>query len=101
MEYVEQGKNPVARDKTQIGWPVIDKRQFVGDIHLEPGEAETLYFDHLIDDEVKTVVVYSYLQNNVLRSNKGNAIGWSVRSVYDLEPAGEGGNVYEAGSKEE
>jgi hypothetical protein len=94
LEAVSEEEDPIEDDRTEVNWPLIEERRFVfeiGEREVEPQEQDEFYFDFVIDAKVQTIVVYTYLKNQVKR---GREIGWGITSVYDLHSPSEGGNTH-------
>ena len=82
---ISEGKDPVCEQETEIEWPLLMDRDSdwkEREFEIEPGEEDQIVYDFIIDANVQTVVVYSYLKN----VSKGSRdIGWSLTTVYDLK----------------
>lgn len=84
-ESIQQGLEPVKVGHTEIDWPLIDSRELKMEknkFEIEPGEHQEIQFDFILDSEVQTVLVYSYLENQVKRERE---IGWDSTILYDLD----------------
>jgi hypothetical protein len=100
LQSIEEGRDPVEDNETEIGWPKIAERyiEYKKDQReIEPGEPDQFIFDFIISSDVKTIVVYTYIHNHRKRQKK---LGWGITSVYDLRSQPEGGDLYGAGFKE-
>jgi hypothetical protein len=87
-ERIEQDpENPMDQDQTEIDWPLIGERKLPVQSdnkkyrELEPGEAETRYFDFVLSSAIETVAIYSYFKNV---TRKEREFGWEHTSLYDL-----------------
>lgn len=81
LDSVNSSGSIVAETKTEAAWDVIAHRDFSEGRQIEPGEEEELYFDFLLDAEIKTVIVYSYFRNKVIKRKE---LGWNKTVIYDL-----------------
>lgn len=82
-ECIDKGEDPVTGDMTECGWPLINQRNTEwenGNCIIEPGENEPICYDFILDEEVKTVVVYSHVMNS-----KEKGIGWNITTIYDVK----------------
>jgi hypothetical protein len=76
-ELVEQGKS-------EIDWPTIgrhDVRYSKDECEIEPGETQGIEYDFVIDDEIRTVQVYSYVINE---SKRKKELSWDLTTLYDI-----------------
>jgi hypothetical protein len=88
---IEQGQDPVVKNRTEVDWPLIGDRSFTweaGKCEIEPRENDYFVSDHVIDANVQLVAIYSYFQNTKKRKK---AIGWGTTTVYEIKPSPENG----------
>lgn len=52
-----------------------------GELEIEPGESDHVYFDCIINSEPEVIEVYSYFKNI---KKHWRDIGWPLTTVYDL-----------------
>lgn len=70
-------------DEAEAPWPLLSEVELSGEKdEIEPGESEEFHFDFVIDPEIETVIVYSYVKNQIKRDRE---IGWNKTSVYDIK----------------
>lgn len=84
IESIDQGLDPVQKGETEINWPMIDSLEMImekGDYEIEPKEIQEIQFDFILNTDVESVVVYSYLKNEMKR---GREIGWDKTTIYNL-----------------
>jgi len=92
LDLLSQGQKLVKQGESEVAWPLIESRELSFDereIEIEPGERERIPFDFVIDAEVQTVEVYSYIKNEVKRDRE---IGWNLTTLYDLDDRVANGN---------
>jgi hypothetical protein len=85
LKTINEGKNPIPEKEREVKWPLIDEKESdlkKEKIEIEPGEKDQIVYDFIIDDDIETVVVYSYFANIRKRSRD---IGWDLTTVYDLK----------------
>ena len=66
MPYNGKSDLPYIEGFNEISWPVIKTRELkwgAGDLHIEPGERDTVVCDLIIPARMNTISVYSYLEN--------------------------------------
>lgn len=82
---VKQGIDPVSLDATEINsWTALGTHRCQFQKHLfevEPGEVQEIHHDFIIADGIRTVLIYSYLQNIKKRARD---IGWDLTTFHDL-----------------
>lgn len=80
-------KERTEEQESEIQWPLLGEVDMSGSgkeqrCEIEPGEKEEFDFDFVIDSEIKSVVIYSYLKN----WKKGRKeIGWNKTTIYDIK----------------
>lgn len=83
-EAIDSFKILDATNKTEIGWPIIDKRTFnynhENDYELEPGEIDKFEFDFITEKAVDVIQFYTHIEN-AKKSNKG----WNNTSIHKLK----------------
>jgi len=78
-------KERTKEDESEIQWPLLGEIDLSGKgqrCEIEPGEKEEFDFDFVIDSEIKSVVIYSYLKN---RKKRRKEIGWNKTTIYDIK----------------
>lgn len=83
LDSINKGQNPVPEGETEVAWPLIDSQELEfkeGECEIEPGESQEIHHDFIIDAEVETIEVYSYLINEQKRDRK---IAWDLTTIYD------------------
>lgn len=84
LEKIQQGV-PTEKDESEIHWPYLATRESnlnVNDYEVEPKEDDKFYYDFVLDSNVQTVEVYSYIRNV---AKGGREIGWNLTTIYDLD----------------
>jgi len=84
---VESGSNIFEEGKMEACWDWLAHREFElteEARQVEPNEEEEFNFDFILDSTVKTVIVYSFVQNKKIKRRE---IGWNKATVYDLSSA--------------
>jgi len=88
---VREDAMPRRAGSSEFNWPVIWKCPVAferGSCEIEPGEAEQLVFECLVDRRVMLIRVYSYLEN---QGKRGRRLGWTTSTTHSLGQAGDGG----------
>ncbi|GEM_PF-1955595 len=68
--------------RQEIDWPELqgEQRHLNAEVcEIEPGEKEFYFFDFIIDNKIKVVEIYVYIQN--IRKKK---MGWRVNKIYKI-----------------
>ena len=81
---IKRGRDPVQEGETEVEWPPVgshDKVYGKGDCEIEPDESQDINHDFIVDTEVQTVVVYSYVMNEKKRDR---TLTWNLTTLYDL-----------------
>ena len=84
MQSAIDGHDPVKTDQTEFLWPLIGLRQSKwkkGELEFEPHESGQLRYDFILDSEVQTIKVYSFIRNITRRNRE---IGWALATTHDL-----------------
>ncbi len=85
-EAIKLGLDPVRDGETEIDlWPLLGSHETVFQKNLfeaEPGEIQELHHDFIIPEDIKTIIVYSYLRNIKKRTRE---IGWNLTTYYDIQ----------------
>ncbi len=63
----------------EIKWPTIDMRTVVIKSEIEPNETDEYVFDFVIDNNIETILIYSYVPN-IKKMN----FGWPCSTIYTL-----------------
>ena len=79
--WLAKGKNLVLPGSDAVAWPLVCRYEASFARQIEPKETDNLDFDFVIPAQLRTVRIYTYLQNE--KSGK-NALGWQLDSLYDL-----------------
>jgi hypothetical protein len=85
LDLVSTGENLVPEGETEVAWPLIalhEVRLERGKCEVEPGESQEIHHDFILDTEVKTVEVYTYLINEKKRDHE---IAWDLTTLYDID----------------
>lgn len=91
--------------QTEIPWPVIEEKESrwpPGYLEIEPGNTTQIRFEVVINREVRTVKVFSFLRNSVrrplvvhvdsegimswFRRHDKRPAGWTLSTLYDIPP---------------
>ncbi len=86
---VDDGYDPVIEGETEIEWPMLHGREWKwskGSFEIEPGEADSLHADFIIDSDVKLVEFYFFLSNS---KKKRSDLGWTITQLHEFELGGE------------
>lgn len=78
-------KNVVPIKTDEIPWPSLDLKESNWDVkeyEVEPKEDDKFYYDFVLDSNIQTVEVYSYIRNV---AKGGREIGWNLTTIYDLD----------------
>lgn len=81
---IRQGVDPVPEGGTDVEWPLLKSREpefEKVDCEIEPGETQDINYDFIVDSDVETVQVYSYVRNEKKRKRK---LSWELTTLYDL-----------------
>jgi hypothetical protein len=76
---VEASADPVPEGEPEINWPGLGEREYEKDrvlVEVEPGESDVVTTDFVIESDVETVQVYSFLWN-VTKTD----IGWGLTTI--------------------
>ncbi|MFW5983396.1 MAG: hypothetical protein ACOCQ4_02760 [bacterium] len=76
---IENNRDPVERNNSQIAWPCIVQRQWKF-IEIEPKETDVLHADFFIKNEIETIELYFFMQNN----KKRKGVGWTVTKIFNI-----------------
>jgi hypothetical protein len=84
LDAIDSSKETDKNRKAEAEWPVLADRNLSGvkGHEIEPGEFDEFHYDFVIDSNIKTVIVYSYVKN---QTKLGREIGWNKTSVYDVK----------------
>lgn len=69
---------------SEVAWPTIGELevQYERDqCEIEPSETQGIEYDFIVDDDVGTVQVYSYVMNEKKRRKK---LSWDLTTLYDI-----------------
>lgn len=79
LEVVKKGYDPLFKSKSKIEWPCIVQREWKDQfkLEIEPGEKDALQADFFIDDDISTIELYFFLQNQ----KKVKGIGWTLTKM--------------------
>jgi len=73
---------------------IKEKSILQGTQEIEPGEEDERHFDFLLEEHVKTVIVYSHIRNLSKRN-----IGWNATTFCDIPPEEQEETQFMAGTK--
>ncbi len=76
--------SPVPSGRSEITWPLVDIREVhwdKGQAELEPGEAENIHADFIVDAGIKLIEAYSFIENTFKGDRR---IGWGYTSIHEL-----------------
>lgn len=85
-EKIKNVEDPVSQGGSEIIWPLVEERKLSwgkGEREIEPSESDQIYFDFVVDSDLRTIVVYSYF-TNVKKFRRRKGLGWQIARVYDL-----------------
>ncbi len=77
----------VKEEFVDIPWPILVDVQRVweeGELVVEPGELHPETFEFIVSEEVKSVIVYTYLYNSTYSEGSRSAEGWGATTVLDI-----------------
>lgn len=84
-ESIKKGDDPVLPETTEIdAWTVLGthRSNFQKNLfEVEPGEVQEIHHDFVVSSHIRTVLIYSYLQN-IKKRNRD--IGWDLTTFHDL-----------------
>lgn len=83
-ESIRQGDDPVPEGETEVEWPLIQshRQEFKkGECEIEPGETQDINHDFILDADLQTVEIYSYVMNEEQRDR---TLAWDLTTLYDL-----------------
>jgi len=82
-DIIKNDTDPVPDGKAEITWPMIIGREWNlrGELEIEPGESDTLHSDFIIDNEISTIQLYSFVKNPV---KKKPDLGWTKTILFSL-----------------
>lgn len=85
-EGIENNDIPFIGDCPEIDWNNLlhnpEKKLKKDAYEIEPSEKQEFNFDFVIDDDVKTIQVYSYIRN---KSKPDREIGWDCTTFHDIK----------------
>lgn len=84
LEKIKKGESPLIEGYSEIGWHLLDKQEFnfeKGIYEIEPGEKHEFNHDFILDADIETLEVYSYIKNE---KKLDREIGWDSTIMYDL-----------------
>jgi hypothetical protein len=77
---------------TEASWPKVPDAEVEwtdSDIDIEPGETDFIHLDFVVPPKLRTVMVYTYLENPIKRSRLKwwgkREIGWKTSSIHELQ----------------
>jgi hypothetical protein len=83
---IQKGIDPVRKAETEVQWPMIASRESTfqkNKYEIEPCEQDHFSFDFIIDKNIQTIQIYTFVRNEIKRKRE---IGWSLTTFYDLHP---------------
>lgn len=81
---IRQGLDPVPEGETEVEWPLLKSHSpelEMGDCEIEPGESQDINHDFILDADVETVQIYSYVMNEKKRER---TLAWDLTTLHDL-----------------
>jgi len=89
LEYIEQGEVPLLKYSNEGDWPKIGGELFSLQDRVEPGETHELYYDFILDNNIKLVKVYSHFTNiKIWKKKPSREIGWGLSTLHELDVVG-------------
>ncbi len=85
LEKIDTSDTRTNQESAEVEWPLLGEVDLSGKGHqheIEPGERDEFHADFLIDSEIKSVIIYSYLKN--LKKYR-REIGWNKTTVYNID----------------
>lgn len=76
--------DPVPTGHTEIQWPKIASREVRferAECEVEPGETQSFQFDFVVESQLRTLEVYSYVSNITKRDRD---LAWDCSTFYDI-----------------
>lgn len=70
----------------RISWPALAVRDLEwlgGELEIEPGETETIYFEFLLPPSQQVINVYTFFTNDI-KTETGRSLGWNRSTLYSL-----------------
>lgn len=70
----------------EINWPLLKHVELKCDKRLceiEPNENEQIFYEFILNSNIKTVKIYSHFINQAIRGR--NELGWSLTTIYDFK----------------
>jgi hypothetical protein len=86
---VQNGKDPITDNEREIKWYKLFSRILASidnTCEIEPREKETFHCDFVVNNDVKTVMAYSFFHN---KKKLFKNLGWTCEIIHDIE----GGNT--------
>jgi hypothetical protein len=70
----------------ELDWPQLhgDATDWT-ELRIEPGESDSVSYDFLLAGDVRTVLIYSHVEN---RSYRHSTIGWQTSTIYHIDESG-------------
>ena len=84
-EKLYKGESAIDEKWGIVKWDVLDEREILEDIMIEPSEQHTYRFDFFVPCFVETVYVYSFFPNDEKSEKVGYEFGWSAGTVIDVK----------------
>jgi len=81
---IKRGLDPVQEGETEVEWPLIgshDKVYGKGECEIEPDESQDFNHDFIVETDIQTVVIYSYVMNE---EKPDRLLAWNLTTLYDL-----------------
>ncbi len=80
---IEAGNDPVEEGEAEVLWPLINEREWKwekGHFEIEPGEADSLHADFIIENDINLVEFYFYIKNGTKVKSK---LGWPLTKIHN------------------
>jgi hypothetical protein len=82
-EKIKNVEDLVSQGGSEIIWPLVEERKLIWGKGEREIESDQIYFDFVVDSDLRTIVVYSYF-TNVKKFRRRKGLGWQIARVYDL-----------------
>jgi hypothetical protein len=87
-EKIENSEDLFGEKESYIRWTLCEETKLnweKGEHEIEPSETDQVYFDFIVDSELRTILIYTYF-SNVKKFKRSKSLGWQIAKVYDLNP---------------
>jgi hypothetical protein len=83
-EMIAAGRELVESGKSEVDWPTIAEHEVQyekDECEIEPDETQGIEYDFVVNDDVRTVQVYSYVMNEKKRKKE---LSWDLTTLYNI-----------------